>query len=569
MATNVKKLTYKNGATEQEVLVKYAEYDASGNKISTFYQEKLSSTNKLSTDYISGLATVATSGSYNDLSNKPTIPTVNNGTLTLQVAGTTKTTFTANQSGNETFNVTASDLGLTAAMQFIGVSTTDPTSSSGATVSGHSTWKKGEVVIYQRTGESGYEEYIATADDNAHWELLGDADSYALKTVSISAGTGLTGGGNLSADRTISLADAYGDTKNPYASKTANTVLAAPNGSAGVPSFRALVAADIPNLDAAKITTGTFADARIASASTWNAKQDAITAGTGLSFGTGASANTLGHTNSVDAITTAGFYKVKYDAQGHITGTTAVAKSDITALGIPGSDNNTWRNIKVDGTEKLGTGTGTGAIDFVGGTGIGLSFNSTGNTLTIGVSGLDGLISNVTTSGSGNVVTTGSYSDGTLTLTKGITALTSHQSIKTLDTTATTAQTTSASEAIAGTGTIKLHKISKTGKIADASDYSTYDGTVVHKAGTETITGEKTFEGGVTVANTNESPLTLTDDGEGVLELSNSGFANVGDGAALYLNLPLSKADGTYTLATTSDITPEAVNLKWTDATIG
>ena len=46
----------------------------------------------------------------------------------------------------------------------------------------------------------------------------------------------------------------YGDTLNPYASKTANTFLAAPNGSAGVPSFRAVVAADIPTLN--QNTTG-------------------------------------------------------------------------------------------------------------------------------------------------------------------------------------------------------------------------------------------------------------------------------------------------------------------------
>ena len=55
----------------------------------------------------------------------------------------------------------------------------------------------------------------------------------------------------------ISLAASYGDTQNPYASKTANFVLAAPNGSAGVPTFRALVASDIPTLN--QSTTGSAA----------------------------------------------------------------------------------------------------------------------------------------------------------------------------------------------------------------------------------------------------------------------------------------------------------------------
>ena len=55
----------------------------------------------------------------------------------------------------------------------------------------------------------------------------------------------------------ISLSAGYGDTLNPYASKTANFVLSAPNGSAGVPTFRAVVAADIPTLN--QNTTGTAA----------------------------------------------------------------------------------------------------------------------------------------------------------------------------------------------------------------------------------------------------------------------------------------------------------------------
>jgi hypothetical protein len=53
----------------------------------------------------------------------------------------------------------------------------------------------------------------------------------------------------------ISLASSYGDTQNPYASKTANNILAAPNGTAGVPTFRAIVGADIPTLN--QNTTGT------------------------------------------------------------------------------------------------------------------------------------------------------------------------------------------------------------------------------------------------------------------------------------------------------------------------
>lgn len=48
------------------------------------------------------------------------------------------------------------------------------------------------------------------------------------------------------------------------------------NPSGFLTTIPTLTAADIPNLDASKITTGTFADARISSAATWNAKQNAI-----------------------------------------------------------------------------------------------------------------------------------------------------------------------------------------------------------------------------------------------------------------------------------------------------
>ena len=81
----------------------------------------------------------------------------------------------------------------------------------------------------------------------------------ANTTNALTIGTGLSGTSfNGSSAVTVALATAYGDTTNPYASKTANFVLAAPNGAAGVPTFRAIVAADIPTLN--QNTTGTAAN---------------------------------------------------------------------------------------------------------------------------------------------------------------------------------------------------------------------------------------------------------------------------------------------------------------------
>lgn len=75
----------------------------------------------------------------------------------------------------------------------------------------------------------------------------------ATSPVQSSTSTAQTGS---SASTTISLKDAYGDTKNPYGTKAKNLVLAGPSsGSDAVPNFRALVAADIPELSWNKITS--------------------------------------------------------------------------------------------------------------------------------------------------------------------------------------------------------------------------------------------------------------------------------------------------------------------------
>ena len=85
------------------------------------------------------------------------------------------------------------------------------------------------------------------------------------------------------------------------------------------------------------------------------------------------------------------------------------------------------------------------------------------------LTGQDTGATSIETTGDGNAVSSASYDAQTrkITLTKGLTALTEHQSIKELDTTETTAQSTNANEAIAGSGTIKLHKVAKTGTLGD------------------------------------------------------------------------------------------------------
>lgn len=82
---------------------------------------------------------------------------------------------------------------------------------------------------------------------------ISSADQFQGTVTSVTGTSPVASSGG--ATPAISLSAGYGDTLNPYASKTANFVLAAPNGSAGVPTFRAIVAADIPTLN--QNTTGT------------------------------------------------------------------------------------------------------------------------------------------------------------------------------------------------------------------------------------------------------------------------------------------------------------------------
>jgi hypothetical protein len=133
-------------------------------------------------------------------------------------------------------------------------------------------------------------------------------------------------------------------------SLTANTVFAAPNGATGSPSFRLLVGADIPNLDASKITTGTLSVAR------GGTGVDGSTAANGsllIGNGTGYTLATL--TGTANQITVT-------NATGSITlsiSTGYVGQTSITTLGTIGTG--TWSASTI-AANRGGTGQSTYTI---------------------------------------------------------------------------------------------------------------------------------------------------------------------------------------------------------------
>lgn len=113
--------------------------------------------------------------------------------------------------------------------------------------------------------------------------------------------------------------------QDAFGLQTANTVYAAPNGSAGTPSFRALVAADIPNLSASKITSGALDVAR--------GGTGVSTLGAGVVYhsasGTGALSIATA-ANIVSALGTTAVNRATADANGNDISTTYATKSEIS-----------------------------------------------------------------------------------------------------------------------------------------------------------------------------------------------------------------------------------------------
>lgn len=162
--------------------------------------------------------------------------------------------------------------------------------------------------------------------------------------------SGLTLTGTVTTTGNLTLGGTLAVTPSNFASQTANTILAAPNGAAGVPTFRAIVAADIPTLN--QNTTGTAANVT----------------------GTVAIANGgTGATTAANALTNLGAYAAS-NPSGYIT--TAQARSAVSFTAGSGAYNSTTGVFTIPtNTNQLTNGAGfttnTGTVTSVAsGTGL-------------------------------------------------------------------------------------------------------------------------------------------------------------------------------------------------------
>ena len=227
----------------------------------------------------------------------------------------------------------------------------------------------------------------------------------------------------------ISLASGYGDTQNPYASKTANYFLAAPNGSSGAPTFRAVVAADIPTLNqnttgTASNVTGTVAIANGGSGQTtaqtaMNAFAGAVTSG---SYLRGNGTNVV-----MAAIQAADVPTLNQNTTGtasNVTGTVAIANGG-TGQTTAAAGFNALSPVTTTGDLIIGNGTNSSTRLPIGANSYVLTSNGTTATWAASTGGVTSFSAG-TTGFTPSTGTTGAVTlAGTLNVANGGTGLTS------------------------------------------------------------------------------------------------------------------------------------------------
>ena len=160
---------------------------------------------------------------------------------------------TTGAAANPTFRaLVAADL---PTIPFSGVSGTVPINQGGT---GQTTASAAfDALAPSQTGNSG--KYLTTNGTTTSWGTAAGT----VTSVDLSLPLYSMSGNPITSSGTIT---------GTLSSQTQNTVLAAPDGSSGAPTFRSLVAADIPALATSKITSGTFAASFLGSGTADNTK---------------------------------------------------------------------------------------------------------------------------------------------------------------------------------------------------------------------------------------------------------------------------------------------------------
>lgn len=329
---------------------------------------------------------ISTSGTYPNFTITNSAP---DQTVSLTGAGTTSITgtypnFTITSNDSATGTVTSVGLsGGTTGLTVTGSPiTTSGTITLGGTLdvdnggTGQTSYTDGQLLIGNTTGNTLTKATLTAGSGIAITNGGGSISIAATNSGTVTSVTGtspvVSSGGTTPA---ISLASGYGDTQNPYASKTANHVLAAPDGSAGVPTFRAVVAADIPTLN--QNTTGTASNVTgivaVANGGTGTATPSLV-AGTNITISGSFPNQTINSTAS---------------GSGTVTSVAATVPSFLSVSGSPITTSGTLAialaSTPTNGQLLIGNGTGFSYANLTAGSNITIT-NSAGG-ITIASSG--------------------------------------------------------------------------------------------------------------------------------------------------------------------------------------